>query len=1156
MPELYTAEQRAKALDYAFGVVDGFEPTQDEFLPLSMEERKRRRALAVMDENLQIHEPHPDAAFSALTSTFDRNIAPVVGAATAIAGSNAYLAGSGADPVIAGIGGPVGLFAAHVATTLGSAYVGATGGDAYRDMGKTDSQKEVEANQDAYFKEKNPVQHFVGKFAAQALGFKLPSVDLFTGGAKAIAGKGLSFAEEQALKAAPKQIVTGATMGAGLSTGQQTYDKLVNDKPFHIGDIALDAVMGAAAGEPRVIPRAVGRTAGTGLANLQRVTTGEPPVEIRLPTTENTAVVPGTLIAKLDEHDPETAQVLLNREATKRNYMGLRDATLNELATGEKFKQLFPNEDYQAVLKSAADKRLAGYRAGYSPEYKRLKLEYNLTDDLARETRDNIHKSDPADPQYQAWQATLPAIIAQKKQNLADLEAYTKSGAPKYASVTYTPAEAQAIKPFADYFVETRNITRSSNSGTTAGENPNYFPFQINKDALQKIVNLEKPGNRDIVMTQLIDRLTGKEQNNFSENYGKIYNGPKAREHFQGALTELMGRGLDQTGREARQDPHDFSALFRPERNYDPLELVHTNPSKVLELYGSKYAEGQSLSDTVGKSPRAQRSLGFDTDESMKLDQISGEYGKRAKDIITQAKDSSSSKDVVVAMQRFGNSMKMQIPTGVNNYIQGAIKSTRDVIGLKSAGAILRGNVDAFTDYGNLRAEAVRQGNLRTNNDDFQYAQDMALANEVADGAAKFLANATDVSNKVQKYTGSNFLEGLGRVRDFAVGKRLAALAMENPNTQVNKEWLQKYSAGTDPRMPTDELAKRLASNYVVGQQSSYDYTGLPASLAEKPTGVMQEGAQFATRLSRYGIDTTLRMYNDIIKPAERGDARPLIAVALASMAGKPILKGISDTIRATAQPSDSERDKEITLAAPEDMQGVYKALHLMEILEGTQTAGTLGTVLSTVAKRAQGKSYDYAGSPAMFVPNAISDAITSLSKAHAAGANMYDEIMRLMGDNLMHSMQSLQAAANAFQGADERQLREDVRLKSDWERLNDSNNSLDLMIGRAKPFSAFVSPYEPSLHQLEHAYTDDGDIERAGAGLDVKSQNRQLTDALRYKGLEATKGKRAQFEDYVLELKGKDYLDKLNQRAAANQSNVLSRIERGRASLPALQAP
>lgn len=724
-----------------------------------------------------------------------------------------------------------------------------------------------------------------------------------------------------------------------------------------------------------------------------------------------------------------------------------------------------------------------------------------------------------------------------------------------------TPQERAALAPFSNYAKETANAVRANNpeAKTTAGDNPNWMAQQINLDEVTAIKAIRDPRVQEAAFEAYVKKLAlDPRQQAFVEAHGGIWNDKtklEAINHFQGLINDAAGSGITQNSRSYEQDENPYGALVRNARRFSLLDLAHKDIDTTLEKSGAKYADSQAKAEAFN-TPYLRRRLSYENqgDDAVKA-QTSTDIGQEMKDYITQSSKRSTVNEAVTGFQRLANSSVMSLGTGVKNIISGTMKSVGDVVGPDTALAIAKGNIDTFNNYAALRDAALRQGSIKAgSNDDFAFTEDQALADSVANSFRKMGQALTKVANTAQKWTGSNFLEEVSRVRDFAVGRRMAALALRSPTDPVSSDWLKRHAAGTERGYTADENIDRMAANYVESQQSAYNASSLPLSMVQNPKHFGQEAAQLYTRIQRYGVDTTLRNYRNLIGAADRGDARPLVAATLAAIAGRKVLQGFDNAIAVNPQPSDEEEELKNLMGAPEGIQGLNRTVNWMAAMDGYGILGSLGGALTTAANRIKGAPFDYTGSPALSSAKAVGESVVALVKAQANGADMAQAAVdELIGSGRKMSQLFRVVDNKLLMSDEEKARREDTSMLKQYQDWNAQGVSPADRLMRAVPFMEVDRQRHDELHQLtdnlqgRNRFVNFTNVWNRTA---PQLRDRQIKDAFDYSGEPADGRKDAEYMAYIERTFGREAADAIRRRAGASQKRASDRL----LSLPPLQ--
>jgi hypothetical protein len=224
--------------------------------------------------------------------------------------------------------------------------------------------------------------------------------------------------------------------------------------------------------------------------------------------------------------------------------------------------------------------------------------------------------------------------------------------------------------------------------------------------------------------------------------------------------------------------------------------------------------------------------------------------------------------------------------TGVKDVVAG------QTLGLQhqDLGQILPAKIEGWIKIAENIKDSLKAGINREN------IAHLEFGNSAGDDVTNVIARARDVINVVQ---GRNFLEKVARATAFGEGKFLAMdnlLKAKNGRISTQgRDFLDNFcpedwrTYRTKGQFPT-EILNETAARYVESVQGTYDYRGLP-SIAQKGS------LSWTLSLARWNIEKLNNFEKYVVRPAKKGNFKPLLMATIGMVAGGEAVNQIVELI-------------------------------------------------------------------------------------------------------------------------------------------------------------------------------------------------------------------------------------------------------------------
>lgn len=475
----------------------------------------------------------------------------------------------------------------------------------------------------------------------------------------------------------------------------------------------------------------------------------------------------------------------------------------------------------------------------------------------------------------------------------------------------------------------------------------------------------------------------------------------------------------------------EFGALRKAEGNGLPWELVDKNFNSAAERYSNRAARDLSYFKHIQSDPKMRNALN-----------IRDQFGNRpAPSDVDPISNSKEVKDAMRSVNGIANIPQTPrinaFARAVSNTIMGPGTAVRNILNIPSfiSNYVSPSQMPlAFKALANINESKVRafeSNAVKTNFQDF-------------DAAGYSLKNPDPVINLLdkfsqyaRKYQGRDFSDKFEGQYFYSLGELLATdnIAKAKNGDKTASKWLDKFGDIVDGR--TDKLLKgivtpddisRVAKRFVDATRGTYGAEGLPSWALE---GAL---APF-TALSRFGIEKSNRIYQDVINPLKEGNIVPLLSYTLSSL-GVGIATEKLNELLSNKRGNDPTIAEAVASQKPEEM--FAKAVGLLQL---STFAGVVSDGAKLATDAALGRSnlkqntlsypmYD-------FVTNTLGSNIAQAAEAIRQKEDPFQVMAKLAQTISTSSVQSLRYLNNNFVDSEGTKRKERFRDLSTYESMN-----------------------------------------------------------------------------------------------------------------------
>jgi hypothetical protein len=602
-------------------------------------------------------------------------------------------------------------------------------------------------------------------------------------------------------------------------------------------------------------------------------------------------------------------------------------------------------------------------------------------------------------------------------------------------------------------------------------------------------------------------------------NYNATQYGPAQKGGFDPVEA---AQTFDDYFKGAARAPHsefgaDFGVLTKSARQYGlPPNMRQPYDFRHVMRFGDRFTRGVAEKKHLKDNPHVAQMLGLDDGGSPAGEQYRLFRSALAGQLPNHGKSVGSTGELgelYDATRQTVNTAIMQAPTGLWNTLSkvkdyGVVMAQNPEIGVK---ALMDATGDLFTNFGTLRREAIEVDAIRPGQDYVGANDNLGVASETARNMRNFNATARLV-------TGTEAIEQFNRVQDYALGKRLAAAALElqKNNNPAAADFWKRFGAGIDDQMPTDEILKRAAGNFVQDIQGSYGPEGLPAWF------LTSGKRSLIGRLNRFGWENMRRTQRNVIEPARNGNWLPLLTyIGLAGVTAE-VRKTLADKL--LKQPSSLPTAEEIETAGGEPK--VEQMLNLMEMADAAGAFGFAGSAMGSVAKNARGTKRAVVMDPTVSFGWQLAQNLAGAFDAMRDGEDAAPVVTEVLKRTLVDSIQNLRPLA-----ADRGEAL-DRRNKKVFSDLTDRKNITTGQQLEGLVFGPLSNPGRKIQPTMEAAKKGD-----RAAYMKLSPEERRRAD--NYSGGYEDPKAEAAYRKFIQNAQGQESLDAYLQRRKGYQQRV-----------------
>jgi hypothetical protein len=470
---------------------------------------------------------------------------------------------------------------------------------------------------------------------------------------------------------------------------------------------------------------------------------------------------------------------------------------------------------------------------------------------------------------------------------------------------------------------------------------------------------------------------------------GRIVSVKEARENIETYVKAL--------GRKRITSSTEFNALRKAAGYGIPESLREDNLLKILQKYGRRASTDLAFFQELQSKPEIAKALGIKDQENneYKVDvkDVSGdiEVERALKFVYNDFTAATEHPRINSAIRAMSNSLlgigtavrnTVQLPSLVSPYIQ----SFKDIKALMGASTKLskytRESLEAGARSG-FTGWRVDPYEMLNKTDGVVYAFD-------------YLAAA------MRKYQGRELMEQGDRILSYGIGRELAELRLQDAKGGDTKalEWLKKFGNTVeldDLGKIGDKELRRIATNFSDRIQGTYDGRGLPAGAFD---------SQFAPffSLSRWGIERSNIIWNDVIKPMQKGNYLPIITYALGTLVTGVAIRKLNEAMSGKKDytPSFAEASAEENKA--------YQVAAVINLLQMGSAAGIIFDIAKVgsdafIQNEAPRGPINFP--LADFLTEELGRNISDWSAAISNGSDPVDTTIAMLGEILKGSVQS-----------------------------------------------------------------------------------------------------------------------------------------------------
>lgn len=400
-------------------------------------------------------------------------------------------------------------------------------------------------------------------------------------------------------------------------------------------------------------------------------------------------------------------------------------------------------------------------------------------------------------------------------------------------------------------------------------DNPNRRgPLSPSNDVIRTL--LDKPDS-DVRRKALIEQWV-KHQMEFNPRV-------TTREQALEALNTYL-RGIGPNSKSTTK----FNALRKSEGFGIPFEWMEKDPVKLFERYGNRVSRDIAFFKNIENNPEQRAIWGIPDQEgnAPKVEGIEPIRGTAAKTALKRISgEHTTSETTYQAVERFVRSLILGPATGIRNTVQTVSQmlpylEARDLPKVAEAlGKIKQG----FADSMEMGVNRHSITSLETG--------------DRSDGFSKAIDNVNRLADIIRSASGANAIEQWTRAHNMALGEIMAdswwGRAMKGDIRA--KAILRKFAPeNVDFSAPLDDATrKEIAARFVTRIQGTYDIRGLPAFLLEPSSP-----AYWFMALSKWSVEKSNVIKQDVINPALKGDYGPLLRYTLGSLVTGEVVREIS----------------------------------------------------------------------------------------------------------------------------------------------------------------------------------------------------------------------------------------------------------------------
>lgn len=474
----------------------------------------------------------------------------------------------------------------------------------------------------------------------------------------------------------------------------------------------------------------------------------------------------------------------------------------------------------------------------------------------------------------------------------------------------------------------------------------------------------------------------------------------------------------------------EFGALRKAEGNGLPWELVDKNFNSAAERYSNRAARDLSYFKYIQSDPKMRNALNI-------RDQFGNRPAPADVDPISNSKEVKDAMRSVNGIANIPQTPRINaFARAVGNIVMGPGTAARNVLNIPSFISNYVSNSQlplAFKALANINESKVRafeSNAVKTNFQDF-------------DAAGYSLRNPDPVINLLdkfsqyaRKYQGRDFSDKFEGQYFYSLGELLATdnIAKAKNGDKTATKWLDKFGdivdGGTDKLLKgtvTPDDISRVAKRFVDATRGTYGAEGLPSWAIEGPLSPF-------TALSRFGIEKSNRIYQDVINPLKEGNIRPLLAYTLSSL-GVGIATEKLNELLSNKRGNDPTIAEAVASQKPEEM--FAKAVGLLQL-------STFAGVVSDGAKLATDAALGRSGKQSTlsypmydFVTSTLGSNIAQVAEAIRQKEDPFQVMAKLAQTISTSSVQSLRYLNNNFADAEGTKRKERFRDLSVYESMN-----------------------------------------------------------------------------------------------------------------------